>query len=80
MTRAEVRRWEILSNLTGGLVTRITGAARPIDAQRRLHLRGSRALRPVAGLLGRLAVAGLPAGRDDTGGACLLAVAVKGEG
>jgi len=80
MTRAEVRRWEILSNLTGGLLTRAMGASRPIDVQRRLGLRARspRALRAVAGLVGRLAVVGLPAAnRDEPGGACLLVVAVK---
>lgn len=42
LDRQQVRRWEGLANLTGGLLTRIVGrGARPIEVQRRLGLRGT---------------------------------------
>lgn len=76
LTRTELRRWETLSNATGGLVSRLTGGS-PIGAQRRLGLRrtlpgpvraGARALAPLL----RVGVSN-GVGPQPTG--CLLVVA-----
>lgn len=54
---AQVRRWERVSNLTGGVLVQLSGGAqRPIELQRRLGLR-----RPPGTLMGHAAAALAPA-------------------
>jgi SAM-dependent methyltransferase len=64
MTTAELRRWESLSNATGGLVSRFArGNSKPIDVQRRLGWRRSEPpkwLKPLSVALLRLCAAGIP--------------------
>lgn len=75
LTRAEVRRWETLSNATGGLVSRLSRDS-PLRAQRRLGLRGRVPwpVRSAAGILSPLLAAGLDDPPDGPG-ACLLLTA-----
>ncbi|MHB1244572.1 MAG: class I SAM-dependent methyltransferase [Gaiellaceae bacterium] len=75
LTRAEVRRWETLSNATGGLVSRLSRDS-PLRAQRRLGLRRRlpRPIRSAAGTLSPLLAARLDRSPDGTG-ACLLLAA-----
>lgn len=75
LTRAEVRRWETLSNATGGLVARLSRDS-PLRAQRRLGLRGRvpGPVRSAAGILSPLLAAGLDDPPDGPG-ACLLLTA-----
>lgn len=82
MSRAETRRWLVLSNATAGVLVRFRGrGASPIELQRRLGLRTRRPptwLRPLSTLLAELAVLGL--GRDTGAhahGSCLLVVTRK---
>ena len=82
MSRAETRRWAVLSNATAGVLVRLSGGkASPIELQRRLGLRQRRPpgwLRLLATVFVELAVLGL--GRDEDGserGSCLLLVARK---
>jgi len=67
---AEVRRWESLSRVTGGLLYRVAGReARPIEIQRRLGLRQLQnrvqVPEPVARLAGGLLGAGVAVGGPD---------------
>lgn len=82
-TRRQVRRWELLSHWTGGLLHRLGGRARkPIEIQRGLRVRRGLPgpLRRLAGPLAAAAGAGVLADRDPhparNGG--LLVVARKG--
>jgi ubiquinone/menaquinone biosynthesis C-methylase UbiE len=84
MTVAELRRWELLSNLTAGIATKLLGAARPIEAQRRLGWRrpgAASAFRPIGSLLVEIGARGLSKEIAEVGcGACLLVSASKLEG
>lgn len=68
LSRAETRRWALLSNLTGGMLVRIIGGKRsPLEVQRQLGLRRSRPpfwLRGIGQTVGRLGTLGL---HDDGG-------------
>jgi SAM-dependent methyltransferase len=82
MSRAETRRWAVLSNATAGVLVRLSGSkASPIELQRRLGLRRRRPpgwLRVLATVLGQLTAFGV--GRDQGAsahGSCLLVVARK---
>lgn len=84
LTRAQTRRWETLSAMTGGLLHRLSGGRRPIEIQRRLRMRSERpgllgmlgsALAPVLALGCPLASA-MPGGADSAG-ACLLIEATR---
>jgi hypothetical protein len=82
MTAAELRRWETLSNLTAGIATRLLGAARPIEAQRRFGWRrpgAASAFRPIGSLFVGIGARGLSkeVAEADGGGACLLVSATK---
>lgn len=77
LNRAETRRWEMLSRMTGGLVHSMSlGRSRPIEIQRRLKLRAmqnrSRLPRPVAASLARLIAAGIRGGEPGAPPSCLL--------
>lgn len=81
MWSAELRRWEVLANLTAGLLVRTVGRGRqPIEIQRSLGLRRST---PPAGLtalgraIGHVAALGVDGVDDGRGGGCLLLVAVR---
>lgn len=85
MSRAETRRWALVSNLTGGLLVRITrGKRSPIELQRGLGLRRSSPpfwLRAIGQTIGRLGALGL--GGDDRSperGSAVLIVAQKTSG
>jgi SAM-dependent methyltransferase len=84
LSRPETRRWALLSNLTGGLVVRITGRKRsPLEVQRRLGLRRSRPpfwLRAIGQAFGRLGTIGLD-GDDGSPelGSGMLIVAQKSD-
>ena len=80
MSRAETQRWALVSNLTGGLLVRITGGKRsPIELQRELGLRRSSApfwLRAVGQAVGRIGALGLRADeRSPDRGSAMLIVA-----
>lgn len=75
LDRAETRRWETLSRMTGGLLHNLTfGRSRPIEIQRALKLRSlqNRATlpRPVAVALARIIAAGV--GKTEGQPSCLL--------
>ena len=75
LTQPELRRWETLSNATGGLVSRLSGAT-PLRAQQRLGLRRllPAPIRAGAAAISPLLAVGLDAAADRRG-ACLLLVA-----
>lgn len=77
LTRTELRRWETLSNATGGLLSRVGGSS-PIGVQRRLGLRRSlpAPARAGVGALAPLLEAGLRRDGDEPT-ACLLVVAER---
>jgi SAM-dependent methyltransferase len=81
MSRASLRRWETLSNITGGIAARVMGrGARPIDVQRRLRLRRESWPLPVRALsyaLCRVFAAGLSPGGALAEGAGLLVRATR---
>ena len=85
LTRAETRRWASVSNLTGGLIVRITGGDRsPLELQRDLGLRRSSPpfwLRAIGQSIGRIGALGLDG--DDPSperGSGMLIVAQRTEG
>lgn len=82
LTRAETRRWALISNLTGGLLVRVTGGKRsPIELQRELRLRRSSPpfwLRAIGRTIGQLGALGLRADdRSPERGSGVLVVAQK---
>ena len=82
LSRAETRRWALLSNLTAGPLVRVVGRGRsPIEVQRRLGGRRSSPplwLRAIGQTIGRLGALGLADdGSSQERGSCLLVVAQK---
>jgi SAM-dependent methyltransferase len=83
MTGPELRRWEMLTRLTAGVLYGLFRRSRqPIDIQRSLGLRrsGLRLPKPLASLLARVLAFGLPAGvaiDADAPAACLRIEATK---
>jgi SAM-dependent methyltransferase len=85
MSRAETRRCVLLSNLTAGLLVRITrGTRSPLELQRELGLRRSSPpfwLRAIGQTIGRLGAVGLDPDHGLPGrGSCLLVVAQRTSG
>ena len=83
LDRAETRRWETLSRMTGGLLYSVFGgASRPIEIQRKLGMRSmqnaARLPAPIAGPLARVMRAGVdvdlcePEWTDIEQASCLL--------
>lgn len=85
LTPDEMQRWEALTNLTSGLLTRLRGGGRtPMEVQRDLGVRQSRVpgwMRAVGMILGNLFSLGLPekesAPIDPATAGCVLIVAEK---
>lgn len=81
MWASELQRWEVLANVTAGLLVRTVGRGRqPIEIQRSLGLRRTSPpvwLRVVGMAIGRAAALGVDGLDDGRGGACLLLVAVR---
>jgi SAM-dependent methyltransferase len=78
----ETQRWELISNLTGGLLWRLSGKKdAPIQMQRKLGFRQLqnkyKTPRLVANLLGRLLLLGMRNTDAQNQNACLLVVAQK---
>lgn len=77
--RAETRRWETLSRMTGGLLHKLGGEKlRPIEIQRTLKLRNfqnrRRLPKPIAAGLAKAIAVGSPKGPTDGEQSCLLIV------
>lgn len=82
LDRRQARRWEILSNMTGGLLYRLHGGkARPIEIQRSLRMRraGTGIIDRLAARLSHAALLGAdPAAQTgDAKHACLLVDAIR---
>ena len=82
LTRAEVRRWERLSNWTGGVAWALAGRQQhPLTVSRRMGLQTgsprSRALGSVCEALVRAALAGAARGSNAAGYGCLLVTATR---
>ena len=78
LTDSAVRRWELLSRLTGGLLYHVSGQKTPpIILQRRLGLRdGMKLPRPVANILARFLMGGVRHEESSLFG-CLLLIGRK---
>ncbi len=80
LDRRTARRWALLSDLTGGLLTRLTRVESPLAAQRSLGVRGRRIpawVRVPGSLAARVAGLGLPTDPQVSleDAACMLVVA-----
>jgi len=83
INRAETRRWENLSRVTGGLLHSINfGSSRPIEIQRALKLRSfqnrARFPKPIATMLAKMIATGIADGGEDQPASCLLVIGGKG--
>jgi SAM-dependent methyltransferase len=80
-TRAEVQRWELISNLTAGVLYEILGRRPPIEIQRSLGLRRSAAMpRWCAAMLAPLLALGVRSTHNHLcGGLMMVAVRAPGE-
>jgi SAM-dependent methyltransferase len=82
INRAETRRWENLSRVTGGLLHSISfGSSRPIEIQRALKLRTlqnrARFPKAIATMLAKMIVIGLPEEKQERPASCLLVIGGK---